>query len=36
MRECKDCGRMLHDGCFWSSEDICDQCYAMNPPGGDE
>jgi ribosomal protein L40E len=31
MKECKDCGRDLEDSCFNSSDDICDQCYAMNP-----
>jgi hypothetical protein len=31
MKKCSDCGRELDEACFWSSEDICDQCYAMNP-----
>lgn len=31
MKKCSDCGRELDESCFWSSEDICDQCYAMNP-----
>lgn len=33
MKTCSDCGRELDDGCFWSSNDVCDQCYAMNPDG---
>jgi hypothetical protein len=28
---CKSCGRELEDSCFYSSKDVCDQCYAMNP-----
>jgi NMD protein affecting ribosome stability and mRNA decay len=31
MRTCDDCGRELDDACFWSSDKVCDQCYAMNP-----